>query len=349
MSAWRGAGCFPPCENKAGRLKPAADVASRPVRVGGFPRAAHRSIFWWGPTGWACSSVVEHCVDIAGVASSILATPTIFSAENGDFDGPDRCRIAHDFACFEHDFACGLGKYWASPRLNENPKRLLTNNNFGKLFTRTRPEHTSKLGKALLRKRRARLHEFVETVRSQISSPREVLGWGSVGADQRTCPMDRIKDPTRAGSDQRAGAVSLEQCSGPSFILASQASPSIESEASCACPPTLVGGPVLLNVRTRGGFATDPPWALGGRHPLLSPDDVMSRLNVKSVDAPRFVRRLFEKHGLPWTCVNGNVRATESQFAQLVERMSCLPFVNVGKTKSSLSAANSALTLCLPS
>ena len=26
---------------------------------------------------WACSSVVEHCVDIAGVASSILATPTM--------------------------------------------------------------------------------------------------------------------------------------------------------------------------------------------------------------------------------------------------------------------------------
>src|SRR6059058_4368350 len=31
----------------------------------------------WSP--WACSSVVEHCVDIAGVASSILATPTIES------------------------------------------------------------------------------------------------------------------------------------------------------------------------------------------------------------------------------------------------------------------------------
>ena len=27
---------------------------------------------------WAYSSVVEHCVDIAGVASSNLATPTIF-------------------------------------------------------------------------------------------------------------------------------------------------------------------------------------------------------------------------------------------------------------------------------
>ena len=31
------------------------------------------------PAAWAYSSVVEHCVDIAGVASSILATPTIFS------------------------------------------------------------------------------------------------------------------------------------------------------------------------------------------------------------------------------------------------------------------------------
>ena len=31
---------------------------------------------------WACSSVVEHCVDIAGVASSILATPTIIPFPN---------------------------------------------------------------------------------------------------------------------------------------------------------------------------------------------------------------------------------------------------------------------------
>jgi hypothetical protein len=31
------------------------------------------------PAAWAYSSVVEHCVDIAGVASSILATPTIFT------------------------------------------------------------------------------------------------------------------------------------------------------------------------------------------------------------------------------------------------------------------------------
>ena len=34
---------------------------------------------------WAYSSVVEHCVDIAGVASSILATPTICSFAMSSF------------------------------------------------------------------------------------------------------------------------------------------------------------------------------------------------------------------------------------------------------------------------
>ena len=37
---------------------------------------------------WAYSSVVEHCVDIAGVASSILATPTIFSNNLVILNGP---------------------------------------------------------------------------------------------------------------------------------------------------------------------------------------------------------------------------------------------------------------------
>ena len=213
-------------------------------------------------------------------AGDIPYAPTIFSPENSELDVSDRCRIAHDFTCYGHDSACELGKYWARPRINENPNRLLTNNNSGKLFTGTRPEHTSKLGKVRLWKHRARLHELVETVRLQVSSPREVLGWGSVGADQRTYPMDRIKDPTRASSGQRAGAVNLEQCSGPSSRLTSQASLSFESEASCACPPNLLGGPALSKARSFGGYATDPPWALGGRRPLLSPDDVMSGAHV---------------------------------------------------------------------
>ena len=41
---------------------------------------------------WACSSVVEHCVDIAGVASSILATPTIFFSDLA-WLFPSACRV----------------------------------------------------------------------------------------------------------------------------------------------------------------------------------------------------------------------------------------------------------------
>src|SRR4051812_21446676 len=50
-------------------------VVIEPVAEGGLHPA--EALATWQPA-WACSSVVEHCVDIAGVASSILATPTIF-------------------------------------------------------------------------------------------------------------------------------------------------------------------------------------------------------------------------------------------------------------------------------
>ena len=57
------AGAFRHARGAAGALKGALQMSRR----------LRRHI-----PGWACSSVVEHCVDIAGVASSILATPTIF-------------------------------------------------------------------------------------------------------------------------------------------------------------------------------------------------------------------------------------------------------------------------------
>lgn len=46
---------------------------------------------YWPPPRRACSSVVEHCVDIAGVASSILATPTI--------ENPGRSPTCRGFYC----------------------------------------------------------------------------------------------------------------------------------------------------------------------------------------------------------------------------------------------------------
>src|SRR3546814_5274409 len=42
-----------------------------------YPRAEPPTPRYRHTPPWECSSVVEHCVDIAGVASSILATPTI--------------------------------------------------------------------------------------------------------------------------------------------------------------------------------------------------------------------------------------------------------------------------------
>ena len=89
-------------------------------------------------SGFSPNQAVEHCVDIAGVASSILATPTIFSPENSDFDDPDRCRKAHAFACFKHDFAGGLVKFWANSEPRDYPYILLNNNNSWNLFTKNR-------------------------------------------------------------------------------------------------------------------------------------------------------------------------------------------------------------------
>ena len=85
---------------KAGRKAPDAKVLSKPFHLKDLVaevermfsprtstadcraetglRRARRTPALDSPPAWACSSVVEHCVDIAGVASSILATPTIF-------------------------------------------------------------------------------------------------------------------------------------------------------------------------------------------------------------------------------------------------------------------------------
>ncbi len=74
---------------------------------------------------WACSSVVEHCVDIAGVASSILATPTIQKArEYSDFpeffyknpDFAQRMKATDSGFVHGHTWAY-LGTDWARPTL----------------------------------------------------------------------------------------------------------------------------------------------------------------------------------------------------------------------------------------
>ena len=73
---------------------------------------------------WACSSVVEHCVDIAGVASSILATPTIQKPRKSeDFrgflaSGWHRFRVPArpDLTDFDQFSPNDLGACWARSR-----------------------------------------------------------------------------------------------------------------------------------------------------------------------------------------------------------------------------------------
>ena len=56
---------------------PVLPLSRRIAELLNFPLALPATPRYWPTPPWACSSVVEHCVDIAGVASSILATPTI--------------------------------------------------------------------------------------------------------------------------------------------------------------------------------------------------------------------------------------------------------------------------------
>src|SRR6185295_14990120 len=72
----------------------------------------------WARPRWACSSVVEHCVDIAGVASSILATPTIFLSHHPVSDFPEPAFMADEEIRM---FADSVGRFLAR---NAPPERV---------------------------------------------------------------------------------------------------------------------------------------------------------------------------------------------------------------------------------
>ena len=85
----------------------------------GLPRVApFAAALYMRAPEWACSSVVEHCVDIAGVASSILATPTIIPPENQLFNGMNSgCPAMFDWftICPAHAFHRLCGKRISEP------------------------------------------------------------------------------------------------------------------------------------------------------------------------------------------------------------------------------------------
>ena len=298
-------------------------------------------------TGWACSSVVEHCVDIAGVASSILATPTIFSPENSDLDEPDRCTIGPVQARFAHENATYLGIYWARNGHVLRVNTLLGTNIPCEVLTRTSREQIFVLGAGHSHVSGGRLHGWTQARRLRISGRREVLGQGSAGVEQRVFPVSRIKKPARVRPSRRAGVVAVEESStqphNPVRMTLDELAARLElgGEASNA---TSIG-------RSEYGLAEaesarDPPATGGIAAPLpatylLTPEDIVARLQVDTTDTTRWVRRIFKQHGVPLTRVRGRWRATLGQFDQLVEQLSCSACVGAGKRKSTTSVARS--------
>src|SRR5918993_864967 len=95
-----------------------------------------------------------------------------------------------------------------------------------------------------------------------------------------------------------------------------------------------------------GESARDPPGTMSTAAPLpatylLTPEDILARLQVETTDAKRWVSRIFRQHGVPFSRVRGRLRATQGQFDQLVERLSCSACVSAGKRKSITSAVRS--------
>lgn len=75
--------------------------------------------------------------------------------------------------------------------------------------------------------------------------------------------------------------------------------------------------------------------------PLLTPQDIAARLNIESCEVRRWMKRIFRKHGVPFVNVCGQPRATEEQFAKLMESMKCSQSDPVENTARSTSVARS--------
>ena len=280
---------------------------------------------------WACSSVVEHCVDIAGVASSILATPTIKSlGSSTSYQG---------FFVAERPANLGPVPRICPENLGKSPGRWA---NIGhadalespvagvRLADCRRPPIITK-GAPLVRVRGGRLDGHEETSRVRVSGQRRVLGRGPVRADERVFPMS-IKDPA-AGAASPADAVVPPgpQAKAPKAGATRSASPK-----TGASPPPSVG-----IAAADGARAPPDPLGLAPGETYLTPQIMLARLAITSTDPAKWMRRTFKKHGVPFVHVGGKLRASEAQFRLLMDKITCSPSEPVGRTAFTISEARS--------
>jgi hypothetical protein len=76
---------------------------------------------------------------------------------------------------------------------------------------------------------------------------------------------------------------------------------------------------------------------------LLTPGDILSRLCMTSADPAKWMRRTFNKHGVPYVHACGKMRATEAQYQLLLEKITCSRPAAAGRTASTISEVRSSL------
>ena len=287
----------------------------------------------------AYSSVVEHCVDIAGVGSSILPTPTIRK--------PCKQLILLGFCTFGSGHALDtpeanhpaypgrIGKFWANSGHGGHANPWADVRSLPCFDIRRRLR--SGTSRASVRGRR--LDGSLETMRVRVSSRCQVLGWGLVRADRWATNMSS-KDPSSARAD-RDGEAALRR---PRRTLSHVGRALRElNEPLGQSPPDT--GIAITEVRPSDaapdGARAPPLRQSSGDAFILTPRDIAMRLQIKSADPVKWMRRLFKKHDVPFLDVCGHSRATEGQYQTLLEKMTCSPIAPVGRTESSMSADQS--------
>ncbi|WP_255326250.1 hypothetical protein [Sphingobium sp. EM0848] len=62
---------------------------------------------------------------------------------------------------------------------------------------------------------------------------------------------------------------------------------------------------------------------------------------MTSTEPTKWMRRTFDKYGVPYVHVCGKMRATEAQYQMLLEKITCSPSVAVGRTAFTISEERS--------
>ena len=191
-------------------------------------------------------------------------------------------------------------------------------------------------GAPLVRVRGGRLDDHEETSRARVSGHRRVLGRGPVCADERVSPMS-TKDPAPGAASPPDAVVPQEpQAKAPMAGCAPM--------APIADGPGFSPGPAVPPaVQDGADGARSPPRKVnvGAADTLLTPQDILDRLRMKSAEPAKWMRRTFKKHGVPFMHACGQIRATEAQYRLLLDKITCSQSVPVGRTAFSTSVAKS--------